>query len=169
MSVYENPRTTGVTFSDRLLARVCALEGIASVKIAPVPADPEGASRRISTVRALLPRGVTVGVSGDPTAAVGLTAGADAWYSVLAGLLPGPCLEITRAAAAGDARTALAISDSLSALWELMLAHGSLRVVSAVATELGLAPTGALPRPLLPLDQAAHARIRAALAGVRGS
>jgi 4-hydroxy-tetrahydrodipicolinate synthase len=39
----------------------------------------------------------------------------------------------------------------LEPLWAMMRAHGSLRVMAAVAAHLGLADVDCLPRPLWPL------------------
>jgi len=44
-----------------------------------------------------------LGISGDPQAALGLVAGCDTWYSVLAGTFPKAALAITGAAQAGHA------------------------------------------------------------------
>ncbi|WP_034240744.1 dihydrodipicolinate synthase family protein, partial [Saccharomonospora iraqiensis] len=70
--VYDNPGTTGFTFTDELYARVAELPNVAALKIPGVPADPDAAGARVSDLRTLLPASVTVGVSGDPLAATGL-------------------------------------------------------------------------------------------------
>ncbi|MEU9339825.1 dihydrodipicolinate synthase family protein [Streptomyces sp. NPDC048278] len=150
--VYDNPRTTRFAFTDELYARVARLPRVASVKIPGVPADPAPARARVERLREILPPHVTVGVSGDAFAAAGLTAGCDAWYSVTAGTLPGPALAITRAAQEGRADRAREESERLQPLWDLFARHGSLRVIAAVAAELGLTPRDSLPRPLHGLD-----------------
>ncbi len=159
--VYDNPGTTGFTFTDELYTRVAELPNVAALKIPGVPADPDTAEARVSGLRALLPASVAVGVSGDPLAATGLNAGCDAWYSVLAGTLPGPASTIARAARSGDPAAA-AESERLRPLWELFARHGSLRVVSAIAELLGLVGHPNLPRPLRGLpgdDRAAVAEV----------
>ena len=169
--VYDNPTTTRFTFTDELHAAVARLPHVASVKIPPVPLDAIAARERIEALRALLPAEVTLGISGDATAATALAAGCDAWYSVLGGFLPETCLEITRAAlggpdaqqAAHDAGGAAELSARLDPVWRLFARHGSLRVVAAVAEELGLASGPILPRPLRGLDPEARADVRAAL------
>jgi hypothetical protein len=50
----------------------------------------------VSRLRALIPDTVTIGISGDASAAVGLLAGCDAWYSVLASSLSGRCSRDTK-------------------------------------------------------------------------
>ncbi|MFC4068508.1 dihydrodipicolinate synthase family protein [Actinoplanes subglobosus] len=159
--VYDNPRTTGFTFTDDLYAAVAKLPGVASVKVPPLPADPAIARDRVAALRGLLPAGVTIGVSGDQVAAVSLRAGCDAWYSVIAGTLPDLALTITRA---GSPRQARAASDRLRPLFELFAAYGSLRVVATIAAHLGLTAAGCLPSPLRPLDTAARAAVLQALA-----
>mgnify|MGYP001264836494 CR=1 FL=1 len=165
--VYDNPGTTHFDFTPRLYGRLAELPQVTSIKIPPPPTDPELAAEHLRRVREVVPERVGLGVSGDPSAAAALLGGCDCWYSVLAGTVPEPALQITRAALAGRAREALAASDRLAPLWELFAAHGSLRVVAAVAEELGLAAENCLPRPLLGLphrDRATLARLVDALA-----
>jgi 4-hydroxy-tetrahydrodipicolinate synthase len=107
---------------------------------------------------------VTIGVSGDPAAAGGLLAGCDTWYSVLGGLWPEVCLALTRAAQRGDqdtasSITASSISDALAPLWVLFGEYGSLRVVSAIAEQMGLVESPNLPRPLQALPGGARRRV----------
>ncbi|RZQ61956.1 dihydrodipicolinate synthase family protein [Amycolatopsis suaedae] len=163
--VYDNPGTTHVTFTDELHGRIARLPGVASVKIPPVDADPG----RIARLRSLLPPAVTIGVSGDAAAAKGLLAGADAWYSVLGGVLPEACLEITRAATAGDTARAGQLSDRLAPLWTLFARYGSYRVVSAIAVRLGLIGEPGLPAPVRPLDEDGRRAVDAALAVIGAS
>ncbi|GAA2199896.1 dihydrodipicolinate synthase family protein [Sinomonas flava] len=166
--VYDNPTTTRFAFTDGLHAAIAQLPHVASIKIPPVPTDPAAAADRISALRALLPDGVTIGISGDASAATALTHGADAWYSVLAGILPELCVEVTRAALgspdqAHDADRALALSARLAPLWDLFAQHGSLRVAAAAAEILGLTTGPSLPKPLRALDGEARAAVVRAL------
>ena len=117
----------------------------------------------MKSLRSHIPPTVTIGVSDDAFAATGLNAGCDVWYSVLAGVLPTPCLAITRASQNGDQDAATALCKRLEPIWELFRAHGSLRVVSAIAEHLGLADTPNLPLPVRGLDPAAHAAVVTAL------
>jgi 4-hydroxy-tetrahydrodipicolinate synthase len=164
--VYDNPGTTRVVFSDALHARIAALPGIAAVKIPPVAGSVEAVRARVSALRAVLPDHVAIGCSGDGAAAVALLAGCEGWWSALAGTLPGPCREITDAARAGDEARALRLSGRLQPLWDLFGEAGSLRVVAAVAEELGLVAAPHLPRPVQGLGPAHRARVRAALAAL---
>lgn len=162
--VYDNPGTTHFEFSTELYGRIAQLEGIASIKIPALPADPARARARardqLATIRAAIPARVSIGISGDPAAAAGLNAGCQAWYSVIGGTLPEPALRITRAALAGKAQEADAESDRLAPLWDLFTEFGgSLRVVAAIAEHLGLAPRNSLPLPIQGLSSQDRERV----------
>jgi len=162
--VYDNPGTTHVTFSEELHGRIAALPNIGSIKIPGIAAD--AASARLAALRAVVPPHVTIGISGDWLASGGLIGGADAWYSVLAGLFPGVALKIARAALAGDSATATSAAERLEPLWVLFREHGSLRVISGAAEALHLVATPNLPRPLRGLDSAARRELESALRGL---
>lgn len=158
--VYDNPGTTHFTFTTDLYRRITELPGIASVKIPGVPTAAAAARARVEEIRAVVPAHVAIGVSGDPVAAAGLNAGCDVWYSVIGGTLPEPSLAITRAAQNGDAQHALAESERLGPLWALFAEFGgSIRVVAAIAEQLGLAPAHSLPLPIQGLDLQQRTRV----------
>lgn len=164
--VYDNPGTTHFTFTDALYARIAALPNVASIKIPGVPAEPAAASDRVAAIRALVPDHVTIGVSDDGFGATGMNAGCDAWYSVIAGTLPARILPIVRAAQEGDAARATTLSSELAPLWALFARHGSLRVVAAIAEQLGLVGACSLPLPIRGLgdeDRAEVVRVADAL------
>lgn len=159
--VYDNPGTTGFTFSDELHARIAQLDPILGVKIPP-PA-PGTAAERLAALRAELPEDYGIGISGDWMAAEALLAGCDTWYSVFGGVLPARALEITRLALEKDRTGVENASAELEPVWDLFRRHGSLRVVSALAEELGLAVRPSLPLPLQGLDDEARRALRAAM------
>jgi 4-hydroxy-tetrahydrodipicolinate synthase len=160
--VYDNPATTHFNFTTELYGRIAELPRIASIKIPGVPADPQQAKMRIQEIRGIVPPDVTIGVSGDATAARGLAAGCDAWYSVIGGVLPALALRITRAAKEGRFAEASAESERLAPLWQLFAEFGgSLRVVAAIAEQLGLAPLACLPLPLQGLNGEQRAKVDA--------
>lgn len=155
--VYDNPRTTGYTFSLDMYERVTALPGVASIKIPGVPADPDEAREHVQRIRARIPRDVTIGISGDAAAAAGIRAGCDAWFSVLAGTLPGAASDLFRAARADGGERADA---GLRPLWDLYAeAGGGLRVMAAIAEQLRRATRSCLPRPLIGLDDEQRERL----------
>lgn len=95
--------------------------------------------------------------------AAAMLAGADAFYSVLAGILPRPALALMRAAQAGDAEEARRIDATLDPLWDAFKAYGSLRVMYALLDILGFG-TAAPPLPILPVGSDARRRIAAVVA-----
>jgi len=151
--VYDNPGTTHFTFTDELHGLLSSLEGVRSVKIPGVPDSPAAARERVDALRKNLRPGVTIGVSGDAFAGLGLNAGCEVWYSVCGGLFPQTAKQITEAAAVNDHARVTALTARLEPLWALFRKHGgSIRVIAAAAGVLGLTDTDCLPRPLLPLS-----------------
>ncbi|MCG2623717.1 dihydrodipicolinate synthase family protein [Arthrobacter sp. I2-34] len=163
--VYDNPATTGFSFSDELHAAIAELPNIAAVKIPPSPA--EHAEERITTLRNALRPGTVIGVSGDWFAAPALIAGADAWFSVVAGLFPEVAVAITQAALNGSGAEATRLSADLEPLWTLFRRHGSLRVMATASELLGLTARPSLPRPLRELDQDARQAVAETLGSLR--
>jgi 4-hydroxy-tetrahydrodipicolinate synthase len=155
--VYDNPGTTNFVFSDELYQAIAALPHVASIKIPGVPITYGVANARVATLRAKLPKHISIGVSGDSMAAIGLNAGCDAWYSVIGGLFPKTALALVHAANAGCADEALRLSNALAPLWSLFdRAGGSLRVVAAAAELLNLVENPCLPQPV----RALHGELR---------
>lgn len=159
LCIYNNPGTTRFAFSPALIAELASLPNVAAIKM-PLPADGHCAGELSDLRRATSPA-FRIGYSGDWGMAGSLLAGADAFYSVLAGLLPGPALRLVRAARAGRRDETAALDAALAPLWALFRAHGGLRIMYALARHLGL-PVGQPPAPLLPVDCAvADAAVRA--------
>ncbi len=160
LCIYNNPGTTHFTFDLELLQRLAEVPGIAAVKM-PLPGDGDFAAD-LARLRAGLPDGFRIGYSGDWGCAAGLLAGADAWYSVVAGLLPGPTLALARAAMARDQGASAEIEAGFAQLWALFREFGSLRVVYAAAGLMGMTDC-APPRPIQPLPEAVMGRVAEAL------
>jgi 4-hydroxy-tetrahydrodipicolinate synthase len=177
IAVYDNPATTGFTFSDELHGRIAKLPGIASIKFPP-PA-PGRAADRIGRLRAAVPGSVSLGISGDWAAAEALLAGCDVWYSVIAGLFPKTARVIVDLAQtgqtgqtgqrgptgqrSGQGHLALEASGALEPVWALFRTYGSLRVAATMAEVLGFVEAPCLPRPLKSLDGEGRARVQEAL------
>jgi 4-hydroxy-tetrahydrodipicolinate synthase len=160
LCIYNNPTTTRFTFSPALLGRLADVPNIAAVKM-PLPAA-RTLSEELAELRSGPAGKLAIGYSGDWGCAEALLAGADAWYSVIAGFMPQVAIEIVRAAQAGDRGKVSALNDRLQPLWELFRAHGGLRVAYAVCGELGLVEVTP-PRPLLPLADDVRLRVKAAI------
>jgi 4-hydroxy-tetrahydrodipicolinate synthase len=145
--IYDNPATTHFHFGPELVARLSRVPNIVAIK-STAPA--EGAAAHVAALRAAVPPGFFLGYAGDWNVAPALLAGAEAWYSVLGGLCPDVCLQLVRAAAAGDVATVAALQARLEPVWALFRQHTSLRVVYAAARELGITDRDP-PLPIAPL------------------
>ncbi|WP_040489264.1 dihydrodipicolinate synthase family protein [Fulvimarina pelagi] len=156
--IYDNPSTTHFSFGYDLLERLSKVEQIAAVK-RPPPADGDFAGE-IATLKTRT--GFAIGYSADWTMRPALLAGADAFYSVIAGMIPELAVRLAKAARMGHEEEALRLDSACGPLWELFKAFGSLRVMYALLEllELGRAE---LPRPLLPLGMTERQRIEKAL------
>ena len=163
LSIYNNPSTTHFSFSEALIQRLSGRANISAIKM-PLPKDGDF-SGEIARIRAVAPTGFAIGYSGDWGCPAALLAGADCWYSVVAGLFPKPALALTRAAIAGDRQETARFEKAFQPLWEYFKVHGGLRASHAAATVLGL-EVGPLPRPLLPLGPDALAGIGAAISSL---
>ncbi len=154
LCVYDNPRVTKFSFTDELHARIAALPNVASVKIPGVPSDRTEAEDRVKRLRAVVPDGFAIGISGDSSAARGLSAGCDVWYSVLGGLFPRVCSALARHALAGRAEEARLLSERLAPIWALFDRYGGVRVAAAIAIRQGWIEAPGLPLPLAPIPAA---------------
>ncbi|WP_414141420.1 dihydrodipicolinate synthase family protein [Rhizobium sp. BR 249] len=154
LCIYNNPGTTHFTFSRELLQRLSDMETIKAVKM-PLPVDGD-----LRGELALLREktDLAIGYSGDWGAAEALSSGADAWYSVIGGLLSRTALALTRAAMAGNDGEARRLDGLLQPLWDLFKAYGSIRVIYMLAGHF-LDVRAELPRPLLPLGPADRQRV----------
>uniref|UniRef100_UPI00262E1174 dihydrodipicolinate synthase family protein n=1 Tax=uncultured Paracoccus sp. TaxID=189685 RepID=UPI00262E1174 len=163
LCIYNNPRTTNFTFTRDLIGRLAVLPNVAAVKM-PLPEDGDYIGE-LDRLRAVTPEGFAIGYSGDWGAKDALLAGGDCWYSVVAGLLPGPALTLARAAQAGDGAAAEPIDEAFRLLWDLFREFGSFRVMFALAELLGYGRIEP-PRPVLPIPDTARDRLPAALRSI---
>ncbi len=164
--VYDNPATTGFTFTTDLLVKIAELRSVASIKLGSLSADSGEARADISALRARIRPDVSIGISGDGQAVRGLLAGCDVWYSVLAGLFPARFSEMAAAALAGDVERASALSEELAAVWALNLKRGSFRVAAALATMTGRTSEDAVYAPVRALAGADRDAVEHALASL---
>ena len=164
LCVYDNPGTTHFNFSDELHGRIAQLPNVRSIKIPGVPMESQAALDRVNRLRALIPKHVSIGISGDSCAATGLNAGCDVWYSVIGGLFPKVAQSLTAAAQKGDAEEALRLSKRLAPMWELFQRNGgSLRVVATAAEIQNLVKPPCLPLPLRALEGQARKELASLL------
>lgn len=157
--IYDNPAASHFRFSPELIARLAAVPGIIAIK----NPGSDAIAPHLAAQRASLPRDFSIGYSGDWFCAEAMIAGADTWFSVLGGILPELCLNI--AAAKTDPAEARRLNTALEPLWMLFRKHGGLRVVYAIANQLGLT-NAAPPRPILPISGPDRETLAAVLKGL---
>jgi 4-hydroxy-tetrahydrodipicolinate synthase len=160
LCIYDNPSTTHFKVSPALVGRLSRIPGVVGLKTS-APDAPQ-VPAHLAELRSVAPAGFQIGYSADWNVVEGLLAGADAWYSVVAGLFPDICMAMVRAARSGDAVQARSLNAQLQPLWDVFKAHSSLRVMYAVAKLRGLTRADP-PRPLLPLPKAAQEKVAEAL------
>lgn len=151
--VYDNPGATNFTFSPSLHGSISHLANIASIKLPGGVVAGEG-SAWLESLREGVADGVTLGVSGDMFAPLGLQLGCDVWYSVLAGLFPRTAKQIMLLSqACPTSEEANAISARYQSLWDRFVANrGGMRVMASAAQLLGYVEGPCLPAPLKALD-----------------
>ncbi len=155
---YNNPGTTKFNLDENQLVRLANAGTIDAVKNPPAPeGDFVG---QIDRLRATVPNDFCLGYSGDASIAGALEAGADAWYSVLAGTLPDIAIELWNAR--NDVNQLKAINERLAPMWKLFDEYGSIRIIHEIADMVGLGNVK-LPSPLLPLGTATRQNIEQAL------
>lgn len=160
LAIYNNPGTTQFVFSDDLLVELAAVPTITGVKMPPLANH--AYKDELSRLGARTSPSFRIGYSGDWEAADALSAGASAWYSVVAGVLPDPAIRLTRAAQTGDREEADRINARFGRLWNLFKTYGSIRVLSEIGEQVGL-PVGPPPRPLARVEGTAKEQVAAAL------
>lgn len=159
---YNNPGTTKFNLSENQLVHLANTGTIAAVKNPPAP---EGDfSGQIGRLREAVPSNFRLGYSGDSFIAGALEAGADTWYSVLAGTLPDIAIELWNART--DLTKLAAVNTLLAPMWKLFDTYGSIRVIHEVVDMVGLGDIK-LPPPLLPLTAAARNDIEEALSLIK--
>lgn len=154
--IYNNPGVTHFTFSADLIQRLSGVSGVVAVKNPAPPADQVGP--HLADLRTRVPAGFSLGYSADPNCAEAMLAGGDAWHSVLGGIFPTTALTICRAAQSGDAAETRRLNARLEPVWRLFREFTGLRLAHAAANILGLTAAQP-PRPILPLSEAAQARV----------
>ena len=160
LCIYDNPTTTHFRFSPKLVGTLSREDGILAIK-APAPAASE-ITENLATLRAAVTNNFSVGYSGDFHATQALISGADAWYSVLGGIMPEICVAIVRSCQRGYMQEALRLDRSLEPIWDLFREFASLRVAYAIAQIRGVTRAQP-PRPVHPMPDNAMERLKEAL------
>lgn len=165
LCIYNNPGTTSFSFSSELLARLSLVPTIGAVKM-PLPSERD-LEADLAHLRGALSEDFQIGYSGDWGCAEAMLAGADGWFSVVGGILPGITVRLAKAAMAGETDDVQRINGQLQPLWDIFKEFGGLRVVYAIANQLSLTDAQP-PLPLLPLSTGDLERVEAALLGLDG-
>jgi len=156
--LYNNPGTTHFSMSEELVASLAGLPTVQAVKN-PAPATPLSADE-IAEKRKLLPEKFALGYSGDAFVANVLPAGADAWYSVIAGTLPQLAIDIW--SVRRETEKLQVLQSRCEPLWDCFKKYGGIRVVPEIARRVGLGVLN-LPLPLQPLNNVAVSEVEAAV------
>lgn len=160
LCVYNNPGTTHFAFTPALLDRLAELPNIAAVKM-PLPSAGL-IGNDLTELRSRATGVLAIGYSGDWGMADALAAGADGFYSVLAGFLPVQAMALAAAIEANDTNETARINRQLQPFFELFRQLGSLRVAYAAVAELGLGSVSP-PKPILPISGTDVRRVAKAL------
>jgi len=156
--LYNNPGTTHFTMTAELVANLATQPTVKAVKN-PAPSTILSTAE-LEAERMALPDGFVLGYSGDARIAHVLPAGADAWYSVIAGTLPGLALKIWSARAEPERLEVL--QSQCEPLWECFNTWGGIRVVPEISRIVGLGALD-LALPLQPLENRAVEKIERAI------
>ena len=162
--IYDNPGTTHFRFTPALIGRLSGVDGVVAVKSPAL--DAAALAGHLKELRAVTPDGFSLGYSADWNCTEALLAGCDTWYSVLAGIFPGVCLEIVRAAASGNAAEARRLDERLQPIWDLFRTFSSIRVAYALANLRGICAAEP-PLPVMPLPAEALKRVSEVMAGMQ--
>ena len=155
LCIYSNPGTTHFTFRPDFVARLATLPTVTAIKL-PLPSSGDIAAD-LAAFRQAAPS-LSIGYSGDWGCKDALLAGADCWFSVVAGLFPEPAVALTAAAMKGDREEAERLDAVFAGLWDLFRTNGSLRLMYAAANFLELTDAQP-PRPLLGASEKLRRRL----------
>lgn len=152
--VYNNPATSGLDMSPRLLVEM--FETIGNVTMVK---ESTGELSRMVSIAELSDGRLPFFNGSNPLVLDALRAGAAGWCTAAPNLRAQPCLDLYAAVSAGDLDRARTLYDDLKPLLEFIVAGGLAGTVKAGLELLGL-PAGAPRRPLLPLDETGRAQLR---------
>jgi 4-hydroxy-tetrahydrodipicolinate synthase len=154
--LYNNPGLAGIDLTPAIVAKLASIPNVAGMK------DSSGDLTRALTIPKITKGKVAVGVGQDTLILEPLLGVAPAWFTGLANVCPAECVAYWDAAKAGDVATASELARKLFELSELGGRYGIIRVAHTALDILGQS-VGAPRAPILNLDSAAGAELRAAL------
>ncbi len=155
LGIYNNPTTTGTDIKPEVIARLAQLDSVAFVK------ESSGDPARISAVRHLTKRSVTVFNGKDSVSPECFAAGADGWFSGGCNVLMRECVKLFALAHEGkrDFQEVLEYFERLYPIFEMQSQRGTIRVAHSGLALRGH-DMGPPRRPLRPLNPADTAVLR---------
>jgi len=154
--LYNVPGRTAVDMLPATVERLAELPAIVGIK------EAKGDLERVRELVALGLPDFALYSGDDATARDSILLGFDGDISVTANVAPEGMARMCAAALAGDAETAAAIDSDLAALHRALFVEPNPIPVKWALAELGLIDDG-IRLPLVPLDPAFHAEVRAAI------
>jgi 4-hydroxy-tetrahydrodipicolinate synthase len=154
--LYNVPGRTVADMSNETILRLAQVPGVIGVK------DATGNIGRGTELLRLAPKGFAVYSGDDPTAMALMFCGGKGNISVTANVAPKAMHELCVAAMSGKVAEAVAINNKLIPLHTKLFVEPNPVPVKWAMVEMGLMPSG-IRLPLVPLGEAYHETVRAAL------
>lgn len=156
LMLYNVPSRTVADMSNVTVARLAEIRNIIGIK------DATGDISRVAAIRTLVGAQFALYSGDDLTSCDFLMAGGQGVVSVTANVAPANMQALCAAALAGDEAQARALDAVLQPLHRDLFVESNPVPVKWALHQMGLIPAG-IRLPLVPLDQAYHARVRQAL------
>lgn len=157
VGIYNNPGTTSVDLKPALIARIAEIDNVGFVK------ESSGDMSRITAIRQMTNRQVTVLNGNDACTPEAIAAGADGWFAGSANIMPRQCVELFRIG--HDEKNIEAMREYFRPMFPIcdyMGVKGYIRVAHT-ACDLLDRPVGQPRRPLRMLNSADRAHLRSLL------
>lgn len=157
VGIYNNPGTTAVDMRPALIARIAEIDNVGFVK------ESSGDMSRISAIRQLTNRQITVLNGNDACTPEAIAAGADGWFAGSCNIMPRRCVELFRIG--HDEKNIEAMREYFQPMFpicEYMGVKGYIRVAHTACDLLGRS-VGQTRRPLRMLNAADRRYLQALL------
>jgi 4-hydroxy-tetrahydrodipicolinate synthase len=157
VGIYNNPGTTAVDIKPTLIARIAEIDNVGFVK------ESSGDMSRISAIRQLTDRQITVLNGNDACTPEAIAAGADGWFAGSANIMPRQCVELFRIG--HEEKNIEAMREYFQPMFpvcDYMGVKGYIRVAHTACDLLGRS-VGPPRRPIRMLNAADRAHLRSLL------
>jgi 4-hydroxy-tetrahydrodipicolinate synthase len=163
LCLYHVPGRTGQLLPADVLASLCAIKGISSVK------EATGDVAFLSRVRNRTRKSGTAFLSGDDiTFLPALAVGATGVISVLSNIFPGELVKLAKAWESGDSKRALEIHDIMQPLMDALFCESNPGPAKYVLSRAGII-ANSLRAPLAPVTAASAAMLDACVSTTRSA